>query len=464
MDSPLQCACGRNTADVSNLNKIRRGHRTVTSLFLALTITSATANAQLPAGARDATSERQQDPLRTQASDALQKGDYATAAKLLASLVEKNPNDAQVLYNLGSAQDALDQTSAAEASYRRAIAASPNLLEPHLALGLLLARTGKAADAHTELSAAAAIPNGDAVLRARAYRAMARLDQPGNPSGASEELLAALKLSPETSDDILLTGELAQANGDPAAAEASYRRLLAADPDNAQAVAALVHLLIQQKKLDQAEPLLTAALAKHPDDAALSAQLASLYESNPDPAKAAQALPILEKLHAASPQDASVTRLLARLYSRNGQYDKALPLLNALSAASPNDPTLLDDQADALIRVHRSADAQPLLERAIADPKAFPTPQAYGVAASHLAFAASVNNDPSTTLRALALRDRVLAQTPSSIFLAATAHDKLHQVKQASDLYKQFLSVAKGQFPDEEWEAKHRLSALEHMK
>jgi redox-regulated HSP33 family molecular chaperone len=58
----------------------------------------------------------------------------------------------------------------------------------------------------------------------------------------------------------------------------------------------------------------------------------------------------------------------------------------------------------------------------------------------------------------------VLAQTPSSLFLAATAHDKLHQVKEASDLYKQFLSMAKGQFPDEEWEAKHRLSALQHMK
>ncbi|WP_260705806.1 tetratricopeptide repeat protein [Edaphobacter flagellatus] len=432
-------------------------------LLLAIIFTPAL-HAQLPAGTRDAASERQQDPLRMQASEALQKGDYATAAKLLSTLAEKNPNDAQVLYNLGSAQDALDQTPQAEGSYRRAIAASPNLLEPHLALGLLLARTGKTAEAHTELAAAAAIPNGDPALRGRAYRAMARIDQPGNPSGASDELLAALKLTPETPDDILLAGELAQANNDPAAAEAAFRRLIAADPDNAEATAALVHLLLQQKKTDQAEPLLNAALKKHPDDPALNAQLASLYESDENPANAAKALPIVEKLHAANPQDASVVRLLARLYSRNGQYDKALPLVAALSAASPNDPTLLDDQADILIRLHRSGEAQPLLQRAIADPKAFPTPQAYGVAASHLAFAASANNDPTTTLRALELRDKVLAQTPSSLFLAATAHDKLHQVKQASDLYKQFLSVAKGQYPDEEWEAKHRLVSLEHMK
>jgi tetratricopeptide (TPR) repeat protein len=430
-------------------------------IFSTALFTAQTLHAQLPAGTRDAASQPQQDPLRSQAAEALAKQDYATAAKLLSTLAEKNPNDAQVLYNLGSAQDALDQTSAAEATYRRAIATNPNLLEPHLALGLLLGRTGHSSDAHAELAAAAAFPNGDPALRARAYRALARLDQAGNPSGASEELLAALKLSPETPDDILLTGELAQATGDTAAAEAAFRRLLTTQPDDPQATAALVHLLIQQKKADQAEPLLTSALAKHPDDPTLNAQLASLYESQNKPD---QALPIVEKLHASNPQDAAISRLLARLYVRNNQYEKALPLYAALSAASPDDPTILDDQADTLIRLHRPADAQALLERAVANPKAFPTPQAYGVAASHLAFAASANNDPATTLRALDMRAKVLTPTPSTLFLAATAHDKLHQVKEASDLYKQFLAAAKGQFPDEEWEARHRLVTLEHMK
>jgi tetratricopeptide (TPR) repeat protein len=440
----------------------RRQPRLPLLVILATFICAATVTAQqLPAGTRDAASQPQQDPLRSQAAEALAKQDYATAAKLLSTLAEKNPNDAQVLYNLASAHDALDQTSEAEATYRRAIAASPNMLEPHLALGLLLARTGRSADARTELAAAAAIPNGDPTLRARAYRALARLDQAGNPSGASDELLNAIKLSSETSDDILLAGELAQATGDTVAAEQAFRRLLAASPDDPQATAALVHLLLQQKKAAEAETLLTAALAKHPDNTALNAQLASLYESQNKPA---EALPIVEKLHATNPQDAAVIRLLARLYSRNNQYEKALPLYAALSAVSPNDPTLLDDQADTLIRLRRPAEAQALLERAVANPQAFPSQDAYGIAASHLAFAASANHDSATTLRALSLRDRVLAPTPATLFLAATAYDKLHQVKQASDLYKQFLAAAKGQFPDEEWEAKHRLVALEHMK
>lgn len=427
----------------------------------ALSLSPVFSHAQLPAGTRDVTEAPQQDPLRAQAADALNRQDYSTAVGLLTTLAQKNPKDAQVLYNLGSAQDALNQAAAAEASYRKAIAAGPNMLEPHLALGLLLARSGKSQEAHTELAAAAAIPTGDPALRGRAYRAMARLDQQSNPSGASEELLAALKLTPETPDDTLLTGELAEATGDPAGAETAFRRLLAADPGNAEATAALVHLLIEQKKLDQAEPILTSALTKNPNDPTLNAQLADLYEQENKPD---QAVPLVEKLHATHPQDAAITRLLARLYVRSTQYEKALPLYTALSAASPNDPTLLDDQADTLIRMHRAADAEPLLKRAIADPKAFPNPQAYGVAASHLAFAAANNNDPATVLQALELRAKVLPPSTSTLFLAATAHDKLHQVKEASDLYKQFLAAAKGQFPDEEWEAKHRLAALEHMK
>ncbi|HEU4635147.1 MAG TPA: tetratricopeptide repeat protein [Edaphobacter sp.] len=442
-------------------HQLRHWRKYLPLTAFALSLSPAFAIAQLPAGTRDATEAPQQDPVRAQAADALNRQDYPTAVRLLSTLAEKNLKDAQILYDLGSAQDALNQTADAEASYRKAIAASPNLLEPHLALGLLLARSGKSQQAHTELAAAAAIPNGDPALRGRAYRAMARLDQSSNPSGASEELLAALKLTPETPDDTLLAGELAEANGDPVGAETSFRRLLASDPNNADATSALVHLLLSQKKLDQAEPLLTSALAKNPGDPTLTAQLADLYEQENKPG---QAVPLVEKLHAAHPRDAAITRLLARLYVRSSQYEKALPLYTALAAASPNDPTLLDDQADTLIRMHRAADAEPILKRAIADPKAFPSPQAYGVAASHLAFAAANNNDPATVLQALELRAKVLPPSTSTLFLAATAHDKLHQVKQASDLYRQFLAAAQGQFPDEEWEAKHRLAALEHMK
>jgi predicted Zn-dependent protease len=431
--------------------------------FSALFLASGFAHAQLPPGTTDTTQQQtqSQDPQRAEANAAIDRKDYPTALKLLTALAAKTPNDTHILYDLGFTQDALDQASAAEASYRSAITADPNFLEPHVALGLLLARSGKLGDARAELDKATTLTTDNPAVKARAYRALARIDQHDSPAVASNELLEALKISPETTDDILLTGELAEASDDLVSAEAAYRRILLADPQNTPATAALTHILIRQNKLDQAEAVLTAALQKTPDDTILNAQLASLYDTQN---KTAQAIPIVEKLHAAHPQDANLSRFLARLYTRNNQFDQADPLYAALIAQSPQDPTLLDDRAETLIHLHRFVEAETLLKRALARPEAFPSKEDLGSAASHLAFAASQNNDPTTTLQALEIRAKVLPQSPSSLFLSATAYDKLHQVRQATDLYKQFLAVADGKFPDEEWEARHRLITLEHMK
>jgi predicted Zn-dependent protease len=457
--------------DHSTTNPVLQLHnmrRTIPALIIsAMLVISIAAHAQLPAGTTDTTQPpaQKQDPLLTQANEALDKQDYPTALKLLTTLTEKSPNDPHLLYDLAFTQDALAetpaQTTTAEATYRRAIAADPTYFDPHLALGLLLARSGKLPLAHTELLQATTLTTDNPALKARAFRALARIDQPTNPALASDELLSALKLTPETADDIILSGELAESSNDPAAAETAYRRLLAKDPQNHDATAALTHLLLHQEKSDQAESLLTAALAKDPNNPTLNAQLASLYEQQNKPA---QALPIVEKLVVAHPEDPSLTRLLARLYSRSQQYDKAAALYSTLIANSPNDPTLLDDDADTLIHLKRFAEAEALLKRAVANPSGFSSKEDLGNAASHLAFAASASNDPNVTLQALTLRATVLPNSPSSLFLEATARDKLHQTKQATDLYKQFLSVANGQFPDEEWEARHRLITLEHTK
>src|SRR5438445_363876 len=129
----------------------RSGHRFL--LTAALLFAAIPGQAQLPPGTTDTTQPQtqKQDPLLTQANEALDKHDYPTALKLLTTLTEKSPNDAHLLYDLAFTRDALDQTSAAEATYRRAITADPKYFDPHLALGLLLARSGKLTDAHTEL-------------------------------------------------------------------------------------------------------------------------------------------------------------------------------------------------------------------------------------------------------------------------------------------------------------------------
>ena len=427
------------------------------------------ASALLTAGAApqdfDTTTHTKASPQtaqREQANAALQARDYAAAVKLLTPLAAANPKDAQVMYDLGSAQDALDEEKAAEGSYRAAIGDDARLLEPKVALGLLLARGGRLEDARAELASAAAIADGDKALRARAYRALARLDSQAKPSMARDELLAALKLSPETPEDTLLGAELVAgaANGG-AAAEAAYRRVLVERPGDPAATAALAHLLVQGKRAGEAETLLTGALAAHPGDPALTAQLASTYGAE---GKSAEALPLVEGLHKEHPEDADVERLLASLYLAAGQDARAEPLLAELSGRAPNDAMLADDRGRALIHLKRFAEAEQVLSRAVAEPSRFPTPSDLGNAAGDLAFAASESGDAEVALRALQLRATVLPVSAPVLFLTAISHDKLHHTKQAEEAYRQFLLASKGSYPDQEFEARHRLIALEHMK
>jgi len=58
------------------------------------------------------------------------------------------------------------------------------------------------------------------------------------------------------------------------------------------------------------------------------------------------------------------------------------------------------------------------------------------------------------------MRAKFAPENPASLFLWATAYDNLHQTKPAADYYQRFLAAAQGKFPDQEWQAKHRLAAL----
>ena len=80
-------------------------------------------------------------------------------------------------------------------------------------------------------------------------------------------------------------------------------------------------------------------------------------------------------------------------------------------------------------------------------------------------FAANENRDYPLAIRALDTRARLLPEIPITYFLRATAYDHLRDFKNASANYHLFfLNVAGGKYPDQEWQAKHRLIAIEPKK
>jgi Flp pilus assembly protein TadD len=417
------------------------------------------------AGAQDfSLGEHAPDPqakAKQAANEALEAQDWRKAVKLLIPLADANPEDAHILYDLGSAEDALDQTTAAETSYRTAIADDEKMLEPRVALGLLLARSERLVDARKELAAAAAL-GGDKPLTARALRALARIDQKEHPAESRDELLAAISISEETPEDKLMAAELAESAGNgKGAAEGQYRKVLTEAPNNPQAVAGLAYLLAADKKYPEAEKLLVDGLAAHPGDQGMTIQMASVYSAE---GKRAQALPLVESLHQADPGEAHVSRLLAELYVDDKNYEKAEPLLAGLCAQNPRDGELADLRGVGLMHLHQTVEAEAVLNRVVAEPADFPTREAWAQAAADLAFLASENNEPEAVLKILRERATVLPPSPPILFLTAISEDKLRQTKLAVQAYHDFLAASNGALPNEEFEARHRLIALERKK
>jgi tetratricopeptide (TPR) repeat protein len=426
-----------------------------------------TAGAQVPAEARSVDDHSREDALAQQireAETALEHQDYKMAEVKLKALAEANPKDGRVLYDLGFAEERTGEEADAAKAYAASSAALPEFAEPKVALGLLDARAGRTEAAHKELLNAAKLTTAPPELRGRALRALAKMDETGAPEDAQEELLAALKLTAETPDDVLMGAELADQAGDYAAAETAYKRALILLPGDLDATAGLVHALQKQKKLAEADDVLTAAIKANPHDPRLAVGAATLYASE---GKADQAIPLLEEVRKSDPAaaaDPATGRLLAHLYSIAGKDAEAEALLSAIVAAQPNDPGLLDDLGSAQVKLGEYPAAEATLSRAFAMRAEFHDDAAWGETATHLAFAASKNKDPKVTLQALAARATVMPNSAASLFLQATAYDTLHQTKEAGQAYRAFLAMAGGKFPDEEFEARHRLVALEHQR
>ena len=390
------------------------------------------------------------------AEAAITKSDWKAAELKLEPWLAAHPTDARALFDAGYVADAQNRLEDATGLYRRAVEANPQSFEAHVELGMLLARQNKLTEAQAELATATGLDPGVAGtgVKARAWRALARIDRTSEPAKASDDLMEALKLSPETPEDTLLAASLADQSGQYEAAEKAYRRVLTANPKSAPANAGLAHLLIARKQYPEAETFLRSALELSPEDTALTAQLATVLAAQDK----AEALPLFQKLHTSHPKDAAITRMLAQVLADAGDAAGSDHLYAGLLAASPDDPALLIAHGQNLTRQLKYAEAFAAFDKATRlDP-------ADADGWSGLAFAASKTAQPSVTLHALTMRSKYLPEVPSTYFLWATTYDALHDKAAAVTYYHHFLDSAAGKYPNQEWQARQRLILLEGKK
>jgi tetratricopeptide (TPR) repeat protein len=394
-------------------------------------------------------------PELTKAEDLIQKKNYAAAEPLLRNVVNDDDANYVAWFELGFVENALGKTAESIAAYRKSVAAKPDVFEPNLNLGLQLAKTGQP-DAEQFLRAATQLKPTSHVAegQARAWLSLAQVLEATKPDEAIAAYRQAAVLQPKDPEPHLAAGLLLEKQEKLSAAEPEFKQALALDPSS-DAVTGLANIYMRSHRLTEAEAELRKLVAVHPNQADARIQLGRVLAAD---GKTDDAIAELEAGTRLAPADVPLQRDLADLYVIAKQYDHAEAAYRALLIASPNDAALHQNLGKSLLEQKKFADAQKEFQVAV---KLKPN---LGTAYGDLAFAAGENKDYALTIKALDMRAKFLPDEPITYFMRASAYDHLNDVKRASMNYHLFLKVANGKYPEQEWQAKHRLIAIEPKK
>ncbi len=448
-------------------------NRPLTIAILIIVLTAGLATAQTHTTVRHY-KERidDQPPEIAQAEDAIQKNDFTAAETLLKKALDKDPNNYQAWFDLGFVLNRLHRSDESIAAYRKSVASKPDVFESNLNLGLMLVLANDP-DAEQFLRAAttlepAGLSQADQVEQgqARAWLALAHLLENKKPEDAFEAYRKAAELMPKDPEPHLSAGLLHERQKEFSDAEAEYKQALAlaphstdphfTDPQSTEAAIGLTNIYMKSGRLGDAEPLLRRLAAERPDDAGIHLQLGRLLVAQ---GKKDDAIVEIQAALKLAPGDAEAERELADLYAGAGKNDLAEVAYRTLLTAHPNDAELHRGLGQALLRQKKFPEAQQEFLAALRLKRDWPDVYI------DLAFAASENKNYELTVRALNGRTLLAVDLPPACyFLRASAYDHLRDYKQASVDYHHFLDSDNGKNPDQEWQARHRLIAIEPKK
>jgi len=272
------------------------------------------------------------------------------------------------------------------------------------------------------------------------------------PVNELDTLRADVAAQPNDPESHFRFGDALEKSGDLIGAESEYKKSVALQAKNPSALGALAYLYFTQKRFREAEAALRSFIALQPQDARAHVQLGSVLFSS---AKKDEASTELTAALGLAPSDPGVLMQVAQLYSSNEMYSQAEPQFAALTRIVPNNPESHYGHGVVLLQLKNFPAAQVELQRAVSlQPN---LKEAYG----DLAVAAAENKNYAMAIQALDARARFLSESPGTYFLRATSYDHLKQFAPAADNYRKFLAADAGKSPNQEWQAKHRLVAIE---
>jgi tetratricopeptide (TPR) repeat protein len=392
-------------------------------------------------------------PELIQAETAIEKQDYSTAEPLLKNVVAQDPDNFAAWFDLGFVYNGLGKTEESIAAYRKSVAAKPGVFESNLNLGLMLVKAHQP-DAEQFLRAATRLKPTAHVAegQARAWLSLGHLLETRDTDGAIEAYKQAALLDPKDPEPHLSAGPLLESQNRFADAEQEYKQAFALDPSSTDALTGMANIYMRGHRYTEAEEILRKLVALHPNDAGAHMQLGRMLAADGQNDPAIAELQTALKL---APTDPSLQLDLADLYANAKKYDLAEAQYRSLLAARPNDADLHYGLGRVLLNRRKFPEAQQELLVAIQ------MKPGMGPAYGDLAAAANENKNYELVIKSLDARAKLLPELPIGYFLRATAYDHLREYKPAAENYHRFLDTATGNYPDQEWQARHRLITIE---
>lgn len=247
--------------------------------------------------------------------------DFEAAKRDLQPLLKHQPDNVGFLRLMASIESARGNTAEAMSLMEKAVKLDPKSAGSQVQLGLGLLAQGKPDQATQSLEKAVELQPDS--IKAAVYLFIAEI-QAKNYAKARELIAGLEKTLPNDPLRHNLTGMLASAQGDTAAARKAFGSAFKLAPGNRLAGMNLAMLAAGEKEFEEARGYLESILKRHPDDAQAHMALANLAALAGD----SQALEAdLVKAVESNPRDLGPRVVLARYYNRSGNAAAAERLL-----------------------------------------------------------------------------------------------------------------------------------------
>lgn len=374
---------------------------------------------------------------------------FEAAITPLQKVLADQPDFAYGHFQLAYVYTALKKSKEAQAEYQRAAALDPKMSAAYVNLGMLLLDNREDAAAVAPLRKAVELLPAESRPR---YLLAVALDRSGDRTGAAEAFEALLHLDPNDITAIEYLGWMNLRSGKPAEAEARFRHAVEVQQKGAEGLRGFAESLEAQKK-PEAMGAYRQYLELKPNDAEARAHFIRLLM---DQGQNDEALAELDRADAGKPSIPSL-KLRADIQIARKKWSDAIATLQQAITLAPSDAQLRGGLGRMYLQVRDFANAEKELKSAI---------QLDASKVDYWKDLGSTYYLSKNYPAALAVLDRVdKFETPGagSWFIRALCYDSLNQPKPALEAYQKFLELDQNKNPDQVWQATERSKVLRRM-